>query len=145
PPAERMPVRVVFDRRGRLGAGSRLAASAGRAPVLRIAPPGAPPPPPGVEALEAGSLEQALRLLAEREIASLLVEGGAELAAALLRAGLVDALALFLAPRLIGGDGRPLLGALGVTALADAPELLATSVRAVGPDMLVEGLLHPLP
>jgi diaminohydroxyphosphoribosylaminopyrimidine deaminase/5-amino-6-(5-phosphoribosylamino)uracil reductase len=98
-----------------------------------------------VEALEADSLEQALRLLARREIASLLVEGGGELAAALLRAGLVDALALFLAPRLIGSDGRPLLGALGVTALANAPELLATSVRTVGPDLLVEGLLHPLP
>jgi hypothetical protein len=32
-----------------------------------------------------------------------------------------------------------------VTALADAPELLETSVRASGPDMLVEGLLHRLP
>jgi diaminohydroxyphosphoribosylaminopyrimidine deaminase / 5-amino-6-(5-phosphoribosylamino)uracil reductase len=145
PPAERLPLRIVFDRRGRLAAGSRLAATAGQAPVLRVAPASAPPPPPGVEALEADSLEQALRLLGDREIASLLVEGGAELAAALLRAGLVDALALFLAPRLIGGDGRPLLGPLGVAALADAPELLATSLRMVGPDVLVEGLLHPLP
>ena len=64
---------------------------------------------------------------------------------ALLRAGLVDALALFLAPRLIGGDGRPLLGPLGVSALADAPALLETSVREIGPDVLVEGLLQPLP
>ena len=76
---------------------------------------------------------------------SLLVEGGAGLAAALLAAGLVDALALFLAPRLIGGDGHPLLGPLGVSALADAPRLLEASVREVGPDVLVEGLLQPLP
>jgi diaminohydroxyphosphoribosylaminopyrimidine deaminase/5-amino-6-(5-phosphoribosylamino)uracil reductase len=145
PPAERLPLRVVFDRRGRLGAESRLVRSSAQAPVLRIAPPGAPPPPFGVDALEAASLDQALRLLGEREVTSLLVEGGAELAGALLRAGLVDALALFLAPRLIGGDGRPLLGPLGVSALADAPQLIETSVRAVGPDTLVEGLLHPLP
>jgi diaminohydroxyphosphoribosylaminopyrimidine deaminase/5-amino-6-(5-phosphoribosylamino)uracil reductase len=87
PPAERLPLRVVFDRRGRLGAESRLVRSSAQAPVLRIAPPGAPPPPAGVDALEAASLEQALRLLGEREVTSLLVEGGAELAGALLRAG----------------------------------------------------------
>jgi len=66
-------------------------------------------------------------------------------AAGLLDAGVVDALALFLAPRLIGADGRPLLGSLGVSALADAPALLETTVREVGPDVLVEGLLQPLP
>jgi diaminohydroxyphosphoribosylaminopyrimidine deaminase/5-amino-6-(5-phosphoribosylamino)uracil reductase len=145
PPAERLPVRVVFDRRGRLAPGSRLAQSAEMAPVLRVAPPGAPPPPPGVEALEAGSLEEALAALAAREVTSLLLEGGAGLASALLRADLVDALALFIAPRLIGGDGRPLLGPLGVGELALAPRLLETSVREIGPDLLVEGLLQPLP
>jgi diaminohydroxyphosphoribosylaminopyrimidine deaminase/5-amino-6-(5-phosphoribosylamino)uracil reductase len=145
PPAERLPLRVVFDRRGRLEAGSKLAQGAAGSPVVRIAPPGAPAPPAGVEGLTAASAEEALALLGGREVTSLLVEGGAELAAGLLEAGLVDALALFLAPKLIGGDGRPLLGSLGVTALAAAPELLETSIRQVGPDVLVEGLLHPLP
>jgi diaminohydroxyphosphoribosylaminopyrimidine deaminase/5-amino-6-(5-phosphoribosylamino)uracil reductase len=145
PPAERMPLRVVFDRRGRLAAGSRLAQSVSAGAVLRVAPAGAPPPPAGIEALTADSAEEALALLGAREVTSLLVEGGAELAAVLLRAGLVDGLALFLAPKLIGGDGRPLLGALGVVALADAPALIDTSVRAIGPDVLVEGLLHALP
>ena len=145
PPAERLPLRVVFDRRGRLAADSRLARTAAAAPVLRVAPPGAPPPPPGVEALTAGSLADALEQLDAREVRSILLEGGAELAGAMLAAGLVDALALFLAPKLIGGDGRALLGPLGVTALADAPELLETSMRPSGPDILVEGLLHPLP
>lgn len=143
--AERLPQRVVFDRRGRLGADSKLARSAASAAVLRVAPAGAPAPPAGVEPLTATSLEDALAQLGGRELTSLLVEGGSELAAALLRAGLVDALALFLAPRLIGGDGTAVLGPLGVTALAGAPELLESSVRRVGPDVLVEGLLHPLP
>ncbi len=65
--------------------------------------------------------------------------------AAFLRADLVDALALFIAPRLIGGDGRPLLGPLGVGELALAPRLLETSVREIGPDVLIEGLVQPLP
>ena len=46
PPAERMPLRVVFDRRGRLGAGSKLAQSAASSPVVRVAPAGRPPRPP---------------------------------------------------------------------------------------------------
>jgi diaminohydroxyphosphoribosylaminopyrimidine deaminase/5-amino-6-(5-phosphoribosylamino)uracil reductase len=145
PPAERQPLRVVFDRRGRLAAGSKLAQPAAGSPVVRIAPAGAPAPPAGVEPLAAATLEEALQALGEREVTSLLVEGGAGLAGALIEAGLVDELALFLAPKLIGGDGRPLLGPLGVTALADAPQLLDTSVREVGADVLVEGLLQPLP
>jgi len=145
PAPERLPLRVVFDRRGRLQAGSKLAHGTATSAVVRVAPPGAPAPPQGIEPLAASSPEEALALLGERDVTSLLVEGGAELAAGLLRAGLVDALALFLAPRLIGGDGRPLLGPLGVTSLAAAPHLLETSVREVGPDVLVEGLLHPLP
>jgi diaminohydroxyphosphoribosylaminopyrimidine deaminase/5-amino-6-(5-phosphoribosylamino)uracil reductase len=145
PPADRLPLRVVFDRRGRLAAGSRLALSAATSPVLRVAPSAAPPPPPGVEALAADSLEEALAALGAREITSLLVEGGAELAGGLLQAGLVDALALFIAPRLIGGDGRPLIGPLGVGELAHAPALFETTVREVGPDVLLEGLLQPLP
>ncbi len=145
PPAERLPLRVVFDRRARLAPGSRLARSSATAPVVRVAPRGAPAPPAGVEALAADSLEEALALLAGREIRSLLLEGGAELAGAFLHAGLVDALALFVAPRLIGGDGRPLLGPLGVRELAAAPQLIETSVRQIGPDVLIEGLLHPLP
>lgn len=49
----------------------------------------------------------------------LLVEGGAGAAAAFLRAGLVDRLAIYRAPILIGA-GRPALGDIGLTRLADA-------------------------
>ncbi len=145
PPPERLPLRVVFDRRGRLDAGARLVQTTAIAPVVRVAPADAPAPPAGVEALASASLEESLALLGAREVTSLLVEGGAGFAAALMRAGLVDALALFLAPKLIGGDGRPSLGPLGVTALADAPHLLDTRMREVGPDVLIEGLVQPLP
>jgi diaminohydroxyphosphoribosylaminopyrimidine deaminase / 5-amino-6-(5-phosphoribosylamino)uracil reductase len=140
-PAERQPLRVVFDRRGRLRAGLRLAGAG----TVRVAPADAPPPPDGVERLDAGSVEEALRALGERGVTSLLVEGGAELAAGLLRAGVVDSVALFVAPLVLGGDGREVLGSLGIEALADAPRLRDLRARPVGPDLLVEAEVRELP
>ncbi len=66
---------------------------------------------------------------------SILVEGGGGLGAALLRAGLVDRLHLLLAPVLIGGDGRAVLGALGVEHLRQALRPRSLAVRRVGPDL----------
>jgi diaminohydroxyphosphoribosylaminopyrimidine deaminase/5-amino-6-(5-phosphoribosylamino)uracil reductase len=77
------------------------------------------------------------RALAARGVNHLLVEGGGGLAAALLRAGLVDRLHLFLAPLLIGGDGRPLLGPLGVERLAQALRPRSLRTRRVGADVLI--------
>jgi diaminohydroxyphosphoribosylaminopyrimidine deaminase/5-amino-6-(5-phosphoribosylamino)uracil reductase len=141
PPAEHQPLRVVFDRRGRLGEGLKLA----REGTIRVAPRTAPPTPPGVERLDAESPAEALQRLGERGMTSLLVEGGAELAAGLLRAGVVDAVALFVAPMVLGGDARALLGPLGIEALADAPRLRDLRARSVGPDLLVEAELRELP
>ena len=78
-------------------------------------------------------------------VTSLLVEGGAELAAGLLRAGVVDSIALFMAPMMLGGDGRAMLGDLGIEALADAPRLRDLRARPVGPDLLVEAELREIP
>lgn len=80
-----------------------------------------------------------LRLLGERGVVSVLVEGGGELAAALLRARLVDRVAIVTAPILLGGDGRPMLGGLGLRRLAGAPRLVGSRVVSLGPDLLREG------
>jgi diaminohydroxyphosphoribosylaminopyrimidine deaminase/5-amino-6-(5-phosphoribosylamino)uracil reductase len=82
-------------------------------------------------------LRAAWRRLGALGVNDLLVEGGGLLAAALLGVGLVDRLCLLLAPRLIGSDGRPVLGPLGLGRLADAPGLRGAKLRRLGPDLLL--------
>lgn len=87
-------------------------------------------------------LADLLAQLGKRGILSVLAEAGATLNGALLDAGLVDRLALFLAPQLIGGLGAAgLLAGRGVARLADAHHLTDLRVTNVGPDLLLEGAL----
>ena len=104
PPAERQPVRIVFDRHARLPPGSRLAASAGPdAPVLVVCAPGAAPvAATDVETLPVRTLAEALFELGRRRISALLLEGGATLATAFLEAGLIDRMMVFTAPVELG-------------------------------------------
>jgi diaminohydroxyphosphoribosylaminopyrimidine deaminase/5-amino-6-(5-phosphoribosylamino)uracil reductase len=83
-------------------------------------------------------LRKGLARLAEAGLCEILVEGGASLAASLLREGLVDELHWFLAPRLIGGDGVEALGQLGVSRLADAGILELERVGRMGPDLYLK-------
>jgi diaminohydroxyphosphoribosylaminopyrimidine deaminase/5-amino-6-(5-phosphoribosylamino)uracil reductase len=80
--------------------------------------------------------------LARAGLTQVLVEGGGELAAALLREGLVDELHWFLSNKLLGGDGRPALGHLGIRALADSYELEDVRVRRVGDDLHIQGAVR---
>ncbi|MCE2390076.1 MAG: bifunctional diaminohydroxyphosphoribosylaminopyrimidine deaminase/5-amino-6-(5-phosphoribosylamino)uracil reductase RibD [Proteobacteria bacterium] len=83
------------------------------------------------------NLAAAWRRLARLGVCDLLVEGGGGLAAALLRAKLVDRVHFFTAPLLIGADGAPALDVLGVGALADAVRLGRVRTRRLGADWLV--------
>ncbi|MGH3045445.1 MAG: bifunctional diaminohydroxyphosphoribosylaminopyrimidine deaminase/5-amino-6-(5-phosphoribosylamino)uracil reductase RibD [Gaiellaceae bacterium] len=95
------------------------------------------PLPEGSELeLRPGPLEDELRALAGEGVQTLLLEGGPTLATAFLRAGLVDKLALFVAPRL-AGSGPRFLGDL------EAPvEVLHTTAERVGEDVLLTGYLR---
>ena len=84
-------------------------------------------------------LAAAMAQLAEAGLTSLFVEGGGGLAAAMLRANLVDEVHWFLAPRLIGADGRAGLAALGLDRLADAISLENMDVTKRGEDLHVRG------
>ena len=110
------PLRVVLDRRGRVGADRRVCD--GEAPTL----------------LYAGGLDRLPGVLWGRGVRSALVEGGAEVLAAMLQAGLADKLVLHVAPLLLGGEGRPLLDGPWARTLADAPRLRLAAVEQVGGD-----------
>jgi diaminohydroxyphosphoribosylaminopyrimidine deaminase/5-amino-6-(5-phosphoribosylamino)uracil reductase len=79
------------------------------------------------------------RRLAKEGLTTVLVEGGGGLAAALLRADLVDEVHWMLAPKLIGSDGKPGLGPLGFSRLMDTVELHELHTRRLGPDLHVSG------
>ena len=83
-------------------------------------------------------LEAVLAALHEREVRSLLVEGGAEVHGAFLEAGLVDRVVVFVAPLLLGGRAAP--SAIGGTGLVlkSGQRLGPLTVRSVGEDLLVE-------
>jgi diaminohydroxyphosphoribosylaminopyrimidine deaminase/5-amino-6-(5-phosphoribosylamino)uracil reductase len=80
----------------------------------------------------------ALSALALAGLTSILAEGGARLAAALLRAGVVDRLALYQAPSIIGGDGIPAVQAMGVAVLEAMPRFRRLAQTGVGDDLLTE-------
>ncbi|EOZ7437046.1 bifunctional diaminohydroxyphosphoribosylaminopyrimidine deaminase/5-amino-6-(5-phosphoribosylamino)uracil reductase RibD [Yersinia enterocolitica] len=73
--------------------------------------------------------------LGKRLINSVWVEAGPQFAGALLQAGVVDELILYIAPKLLGSDARGLCQLTGLTQLSDAPEFVFSEVRQVGPDL----------
>ncbi|WP_422366483.1 bifunctional diaminohydroxyphosphoribosylaminopyrimidine deaminase/5-amino-6-(5-phosphoribosylamino)uracil reductase RibD [Pelagibius sp.] len=143
------PLRVVIDGRLRLPLTHDLVVRAGEVPTLLITHEGNPPERldayagAGVEVLRVGmdasghcALPEALAGLAGRGVNRLLVEGGGHLAAALLSAGLVDRLAWYRAPMVIGGDGIPALAGFGVDRLDEAPQFRQSSRLRLGRDTL---------
>lgn len=81
------------------------------------------------------ALPALLRMLAAREVQSLLAEGGSRIHGAFISAGLVDSVALFLAPRLVG-SGAPIVEGIGLDWRSPA-KLGPLSVRFFGDDILL--------
>lgn len=81
-------------------------------------------------------LAEALAELHRREVRHLLVEGGPTVAAAFLRAGLVDEVLSYLAPAVLGA-GAPAVGDLGVRTIADTARLRTVDVQRHGEDVLL--------
>ncbi len=115
---EHQPLRVVVGLR-ELPADARLHGPGGPLVQLRTHEPA-----------------EVLQALAGREVRHALVEGGPTLAAAFLRAGLVDEVHAYVAPTLLGA-GRAAVGDLGVTTIGDALRLEAARVQPLGPDVLI--------
>jgi diaminohydroxyphosphoribosylaminopyrimidine deaminase/5-amino-6-(5-phosphoribosylamino)uracil reductase len=146
------PLRVVLDSGLRLPIGSRLLATTGRAPLLvatTVEDRGR------VDAIEAAGgrvwrfeadpdgrvpLALLLRRLAAEGALSILVEGGATVHSAFLRAGLADRIALGIAPVLLGGrGGTAWTRDLGRPSLGEGIPVTSLRVRRLGPDLWIEG------
>ncbi len=148
---EQSPVRVVLDSKLRLPPDSRLARGAGTLPLWLLTAAGQH----SVELTERGAeimpvrqnddgrieLSAALAALAERGITRLLVEGGSAVAAAFLAAGLVDRLAWFRAPGVMGGDGLAAFGAMELPILDQMPRFRLEGIDVLGDDIL-ESYVH---
>jgi len=102
------------------------------------------PLPEGSELeLLSGPLEEELARLADDGVQSLLLEGGPTLAGGFLRAGLIDKLLLFVAPKLVGGDDAPpLFSGPAVGRLSDAIPATRLACEQVGEDLLVTAYLR---
>ena len=105
---------------------------------LRDVPAGARLHGPGGELLHVRTHDPAevLAYLAGREVRHLLVEGGPQLAAAFLRAGVVDEVHAYVAPVLLG-SGLSAVADLGIATMADAVRLVPREVLHLGPDILL--------
>lgn len=139
PPGDRRPLRVVLDSRRRVPSTARVLSMG--TPTLLLHSSNAPTPatPTHVEQRSVADtpsgldLAAALQELAARECNEILVESGPTLTGALLAAGLVDELILYMAPCLLGNLARPLLQ-LPLDVMSDRVALTAIDVRRVGDD-----------
>ena len=131
------PLRVVLDSRLRTPPTAKVV-SGGDSLILTVAEPS----PVGVAVVtrvEAAdgrpAVAACLSALRRRGVASVLIEGGGQVAASFLRAGLVDRLEWFRAPILLGGEGRPCVAALALSRLSDAPRFRRLAVEPCGDDL----------
>ncbi|MBG3011734.1 bifunctional diaminohydroxyphosphoribosylaminopyrimidine deaminase/5-amino-6-(5-phosphoribosylamino)uracil reductase RibD [Proteus faecis] len=75
--------------------------------------------------------------LGKRNINTVWVESGAHFAAALLEAGLVDELIIYIAPKILGNDARGLFALSPLSSLSEAPEFTVDSLQQIGSDIRV--------
>ncbi|CAH1561302.1 bifunctional diaminohydroxyphosphoribosylaminopyrimidine deaminase/5-amino-6-(5-phosphoribosylamino)uracil reductase RibD [Vibrio rotiferianus] len=130
----RQPPRVILDRQSQLNDDLKLFNTDGERIIVSQGGDMAP------ELDENGQINLATTLKAvasEYHINHLWVEAGATLASSLIKANLVDELIVYLAPKLMGSDGRGFIGALGLTEMAQVIDLTITDVRMVGVDIRI--------
>ncbi len=146
---DRSPARVVLDSRLRTPSDGKLVATANDIPLWIVTVPDASKE--AAQALEAkgaqvvrvtagegGRPEPAavLAALADAGITRLLIEGGGSVAAGFLKSGLIDRLAWFHAPVVVGADGIPAVAPLSVATMNDALRFDRLSMEQIGDDIL---------
>ncbi len=150
----RDPARIILDSRAGIPLNARVLTQESEAPTIIAVTAGAPPEKletlrkNGVEVLIVNEgprvdLIELMKLLPERGITSVLIEGGATVHGSAFAAQIVDRVAWFIAPKIIGGRDAPgPVGGMGVDSPADAAVLERVKVSRLGADLLVEGHLN---
>ncbi len=144
-PRSRPLTRVVLDRRLRTPPAARMLRTLAAGPVLIVTTRRALREQPAaadrlraagatLEPVENGTLTEAMTRLAELEVTSLLLEGGAAVHRAAWTSGVVDRVQRYIAPLALGGDGVPWLDDLVAVS-----RLGAARVEQCGPDVLIQG------
>jgi len=146
----RNPTRIILDSRLRMPLDSEVVRNRNEAPVLIATTAHADKERRsqlqelGVEVLEVPpdasggiDLKHLLRALGERNISSLLVEGGAKVITSFLRQKLVDKLVVAIAPKIMG-RGIDAVGELNITQISQALKLNFQKVSRVGEDVIIE-------
>lgn len=151
----RQPVRIVADSVARIPLTSQLVVSARR--YRTVIAHTARAPKEKIEALHAAGVEtwcceadggrlsvpDLLRQAGAAGIDSILVEGGGTLNDAFLRAGAIDEVAFFVAPKLVGGEAaKTPIGGVGLNLMADAVGLTGVRTEMVGTDILITGKIR---
>lgn len=145
-PASRPPLRVVVDSTGRTPAGAKVVSPDAPTLVFAAAPDTAGAThlkQAGVEVVcvpgERGQVDlpDMLRILGDRGVVSLLLEGGATLAGAFARHGLIDRYVFYMAPKLLGSSGSSTLDGWAAASIGEAVELTIFETKRVGPDLRI--------
>ena len=151
--AKKQPIRVIVDGKGRTPPTAQIFNEPGEA-LLALGRPIRPGEAAafaqlGTELLELPStkgcidLEKLLKVLAEREITSVLVEGGGILLGSLFDRGLVDKVITFIAPIIIGGEeAKTAVAGKGIDKVVDSFRLERVTVERFGPDVMVSGYVR---
>ncbi len=152
-PLERQPLRIVADSRGRTPLDARVLGAGGK---TLIATTDASPKAWRAAIAEAGAEVCVLpadasgrvelcglaRILGERRVLSLLVEGGGVLHASFFAAGLVDKVWAVVAPKIVGGSLYPAVAGEGAAHMSEALELHEVEVERLGDDVLIVGYVR---
>lgn len=151
PPLGKQPMRVLLDARGRVPANGPLFDTS-LAPTLVITTAAADSAvrtswiDAGAEVVEVGEgsedrgvdLEAALEILGARKVLQVLVEGGAALNGALLRAGLANRFIIYVGSKILGAQAHPLIGGPGPASMDASLPLRLLSATQLGDDVRLE-------
>jgi len=143
PPGKRTLTRIVLTRSGDLPDSCKLRSTTRETPVIVFTTPEGVQrlncwKADGAEVIVVSGLGEALSELGKRQFTNLLVEGGARILGAFHDANEIDEVQVYLAPKLIGGDGAvsPVAG-LGIGKLSDGRTWRTVSVEKIGDDMCI--------